>query len=235
MTQNNLHRIIESLLFASNMPLTLDKLKEVLEGPGKKEIRKAITDLQNFYNQTGSAIDVAELAGGFQLVSREEYAIYLQKLFKGKSAPRLTYRALETLAIIAYKQPITKQEMESIRGVNVDGVVRTLLERNLVKIEGRQKAPGNPLLYGTSKYFLQYFGLNSLGDLPKLKEIDELLKDDDKFLESLDQVSLLQLAPEALGLKTPEGLEPNQTTLNIPVKTNDNPAKQETEKNDETE
>ncbi len=235
MTQNNLHRIIESLLFASNTPLTLDKLKEVLEGPGKKEIRTAITDLQNFYNQTGSAIDVAELAGGFQLVSREEYAIYLQKLFKGKSAPRLTHRALETLAIIAYKQPITKQEMESIRGVNVDGVVRTLLERNLVKIEGRQKAPGNPLLYGTSKFFLQYFGLNSLGDLPKLKEIDELLKDDDKFLESLDQVSLLQLAPEALGLKTPEELEKNQTTLNIPVKTNDNPAEQETEKNDATE
>jgi len=235
LTQNNLHRIIESLLFASNTPLTLDKLKEVLEGPGKKEIRKAITDLRNFYNQTGSAIDVAELAGGFQLVSREEYAIYLQKLYKGKSTPRLTHRALETLAIIAYKQPITKQEMESIRGVNVDGVVKTLLERNLIKIEGRQKAPGNPLLYGTSKFFLQYFGLNSLGDLPKLKEIDELLKDDDKFLESLDQVSLIQLAPEALGLKTPEELEKNQTTLNIPVKTNDIPGEQEIEKNDETE
>ena len=235
MTQNNLHRIIESLLFASDVLLTLDKLKEVLDGPGKKEIRNAITDLRNFYNQTGSAIDVAELAGGFQLVSREEYAIYLKKLYKGRSASRLTHRALETLAIIAYKQPITKQEMESIRGVNVDGVVKTLLERNLIKIEGRQKAPGNPLLYGTSKFFLQYFGLNSLGDLPKLKEIDELLKDDDKFLESLDQVSVLQLAPEALGLKTPEELEKNQATLDIPVKTNDNPAEQEIKNNDATE
>ena len=235
MTQNNLHRIIESLLFASDVPLTLDKLKEVVDGPGKKEIRKAITDLQKFYNQTGSAIDVAELAGGFQLVSREEYSIYLKKLYKGRSASRLTHRALETLAIITYKQPITKQEMESIRGVNVDGVVKTLLERNLIKIEGRQKAPGNPLLYGTSKFFLQYFGLNSLGDLPKLKEIDELLKDDDKFLESLDQVSVLQLAPEALGLKIHEELEKNQATLDIPVKTNDNPAKQEIKKNDATE
>ncbi len=125
--------------------------------------------------------------------------------------------------------------MESIRGVNVDGVVKTLLERNFVKIEGRQKAPGNPLLYGTSKFFLQYFGLNSLGDLPKLKEIDELLKDDDKFLESLDQVSVLQLAPEALGLKTPEELEKNQATLDIPVKTNDNQAEQEIKNNDATE
>ncbi len=91
--------------------------------------------------------------------------------------------------------------MEAIRGVNVDGVVKTLLERNLIKIEGRQKAPGNPLLYGTTRYFLQYFGLDSLESLPKLKEIDELLKDDDKFLESLDQVALKELAPEALGIK----------------------------------
>ena len=124
----------------------------------------------------------------------------MQKLYKGRQASRLTQRALETLAIIAYKQPITKHEIENIRGVNVDGVVKTLLERNLVTIEGRQKAPGNPLLYGTTKYFLEYFGLKSLDALPKLKEIDELLKEDDKFLESLDQVALKQLEPEVLGI-----------------------------------
>ena len=99
--------------------------------------------------------------------------------------------------------------MENIRGVNVDGVVRTLLERNLVSIEGRQKAPGNPLLYGTTKYFLEYFGLKSLEALPKLKEIDELLKEDDKFLESLDQVALKQLEPEALGLTSLKENEEN--------------------------
>ncbi len=235
MSQNNLHRIIESLLFASDTPVTLDKLKDILEGPGKKEIRNSISDLQKIYNDSGSAIDVAELAGGFQLVSREEYAPYLQKLYRGRIAQRLTHRALETLAIIAYKQPITKQEMESIRGVNVDGVVKTLLERNLIKIEGRQKAPGNPLLYGTSKFFLQYFGLNTIEDLPKLKEIDELLKDDDKFLESLDQVALQQLAPEALGLTSPEEPEKNQTTLDIPVKGNDSTGEEEEVKNDATE
>jgi len=204
MTTDNLHRIIEALLFANDSPLSLDKIKEILEGTGKKEIRQAITDLQKSYDNSGSAIRVAELAGGYQLLTREEYATIVQKLYRGRGASRLTQRALETLAIIAYKQPITKQEMEAIRGVNVDGVVKTLLERNLIKIEGRQKAPGNPLLYGTTRFFLQYFGLDSLESLPKLKEIDELLKDDDKFLESLDQVALKVLAPEALGIKNVE-------------------------------
>ena len=201
MKKENLHREIEALLFANNDPLSLDKLKELLEGNGKKEIREAIEKLREFYDVSGSAVQIRELAGGFQLLTREEYAPVLQRLYRGRAASRLTQRALETLAIIAYKQPITKQEIEAIRGVNVDGVVKTLLERNLVRIEGRQKAPGNPLLYGTSRNFLQYFGLDSLDSLPKLKEIDELLKDDEKFLESLDQVALKQLAPEALGIK----------------------------------
>ena len=216
MATDNLHRIIESLLFANDDPLSLEKLKELLEGAGKKEIRQAITDLQKFYDDTGSAIRVAELAGGYQLLTREEYAPILQKLYRGRSASRLTQRALETLAIIAYKQPITKQEMEAIRGVNVDGVVKTLLERNLIKIEGRQKAPGNPLLYATTKRFLQYFGLNSLESLPKLKEIDELLKDDDKFLESLDQIALKELAPEALGIKNVDAPENLAIDFNEP-------------------
>ena len=213
MTKDNLHRIVEALLFASDVPLSVEKMKEILDGPGIKQIRNALQRLEESYDNSGSAIKLVELAGGYQLVSREEYVQFIQKMYRGRSSPRLTQRALETLAIIAYKQPITKQEMEAIRGVNVDGVVKTLLERNLVKIEGRQKAPGNPLLYGTSKFFLQYFGLNSLADLPKLKEIDELLKDDDKFLESLDQVSLQQLAPEALGITTPEELKNSQTEL----------------------
>ena len=201
MAVDDLHRVIEALLFANDQPISLDRLKELLEGTGKKEIRQAIADLQKSYDESGSAIRVAELAGGYQLLTREEYSSVLQKLYRGRSASRLTQRALETLAIIAYKQPITKQEMEAIRGVNVDGVVKTLLERNLIKIEGRQKAPGSPLLYATTRYFLQYFGLDSLESLPKLKEIDELLKEDEKFLESLDQVALKELAPEALGIK----------------------------------
>jgi segregation and condensation protein B len=182
-------------------------LKEILELDSVKDIRKGIDDLNNHYSETESAMTIIEIAGGFQIVSRQEYASYVQKLFKGRQASRLTQRALETLAIIAYKQPITKHEIENIRGVNVDGVVRTLLERNLISIEGRQKAPGNPLLYGTTRYFLEYFGLKSLEALPKLKEIDELLREDEKFLESLDQVALKQLEPEVLGLTSLEEKE----------------------------
>jgi segregation and condensation protein B len=197
----NIKNIIESLLFASDTPLTLQKLKELLELDSVTPVQEGIRLLQEHYDKTKSAMTVIEVAGGFQIVSREEFATHVQKLFKGRQASRLTQRALETLAIIAYKQPITKNEMEKIRGVNVDGVVKTLLERNLITIEGREKAPGNPLLYGTTKYFLEYFGIRSLESLPKLKEIDELLKDDEKFLESLDQVALKQLDPEVLGLK----------------------------------
>jgi segregation and condensation protein B len=204
--RDNLHRIIEAILFASDTPLSQQKFKEVLEGIGVKDIREAMAYLNQQYEQSGSALKIIEIAGGYQIVTREEYAPFLQKLYKGRSASRLTQRALETLAIVAYKQPITKQEIESIRGVNVDAVMKTLLERNLITIEGRQKAPGSPLLYGTTKYFLEYFGLKSLEALPKLKEIDELLKSDEKFLESLDQVAIEKLAPEVLGLKNPEEL-----------------------------
>jgi segregation and condensation protein B len=197
---DNIKNIIEALLFASDTPITIQKLKEILELDSVKDVKKGLDDLKDHYAKTDSAMTIIEVAGGFQIVSREDFASYIQKLYKGRQASRLTQRGLETLAIIAYRQPITKSEIENIRGVNVDGVVRTLLERNLVSIEGRQKAPGNPLLYGTTKYFLEYFGLKSLDDLPKLKEIDELLKEDEQFLESLDQVALKKLEPELLGL-----------------------------------
>jgi segregation and condensation protein B len=214
---DKMKNIIEALLFASDMPLTIQKLKEILEVNSIKDIRKGLDKLEEHYAKTDSAMRIIEVAGGFQIVSKEDYSAYVQKLYKGRQASRLTQRALETLAIIAYKQPITKHEMENIRGVNVDGVVKTLLERNLVSIEGREKAPGNPLLYGTTKYFLEYFGLNSLDALPKLKEIDELLKEDDKFLESLDQVALKQIQPEALGLTSLAEAKSDDSEINPEV------------------
>ncbi len=197
-------QIIEALIFASDSPLPVNKIKEIIEGIGTREIRAAVNKLNQRYDELPSALKIVEVAGGFQMVTRPDYADYLARLYKSRQTHRLTHKALETLAIIAYKQPITKQEMEHIRGVNVDGVVRTLIERNLITVVGREKAPGNPLLYGTTKEFLEYFGLKSLDDLPKLKEIDELLKGDEKFLESLDQVVLEQMAPEELGIANAE-------------------------------
>ncbi len=196
--------VIEALIFASDTPLPMGKIKEIVEEVGAREVRKAVAILNERYEKQGSALTIVEVAGGFQMVTRPEYADYLQKLYKTRQSNRLTQKALETLAIVAYKQPITKQEIEHIRGVNVDGVIRTLIERNLITVVGREKAPGNPLLYGTTKVFLEYFGLKSLDDLPKLKEIDEILKSDDKFLESLDQVALEQLSPEELGIANSE-------------------------------
>ena len=204
----NLIQLIEALIFASDTPLSTRKIKEVLELVSEKEIRKSIAQINETYQKNQSPLTVIEVAGGFQIVTRDEFAPWIKKLYRSRSAGHLTQRALETLAIIAYKQPLTKQEIEAIRGVNSDAVLRTLIERNLITITGRKKAPGNPLLYGTTKQFLEYFGLKSLKDLPKLREIDELLKSDDKFLESLDQVALQQMYPEELGLTsmlTPEG------------------------------
>lgn len=196
-------QIVEALLFASDVPLTGKKLREIVPEAGtEKNIKKLVSQIDEKYEKQGSPYKIIELAGGYQIVTRDEFATWITKLYKARSKSKLTRKGLETLAIIAYKQPITKLEVEKIRGVNTDGVIRTLNERNLITIKGREKAPGSPLLYGTTDYFLEYFGLNNLNDLPKLKEIDELLKGDSKFLESLDQVALDQMMPETLGLNS---------------------------------
>lgn len=196
----NLQSNIEALIFASDTPLPQKKIKEILELESEKDIRKTVAQINKNYEKIHSPLQIIEVAGGYQVVTREEYASLIKQLYRSRAASHLTQRALETMAIIAYKQPITKTEVEAIRGVSADGVIRTLIERNLITVTGRLKAPGNPLLYGTTKYFLEYFGLKHIKDLPQLKEIDELLKSDDKFLESLDQVALQQMYPEELGL-----------------------------------
>jgi segregation and condensation protein B len=227
-------QIIESLLFASDTPLTIIKFKEIVPHSDAKKIKKSIDILNEQYDKSGSSLKIIEVANGYQLVTREEYSAYIQQLFKGRSASKLTNPGLETLAIIAYEQPITKQRMEQVRGVNVDGVVKTLLERNLISIVGREKVPGNPLLYGTTNFFLEYFGIKDIKDLPKLKEIDELLKGDEEFLKSLDQIALQQMDPEKLGITNinPE----NQSELELTK--SDNPAEEkesESENADKTE
>ncbi len=163
--------IIEALLFVSDKPISIDTIKEVV-GIERPEIRSLIEELKQEYVSNHS-FRLREVAGGYQLVTDSEYAYWLRKLFHGGRKERLSRPALETLAIIAYKQPITKPEIEHIRGVAVDGVVRTLLEKGLIRIAGRKNVVGRPLLYTTTKRFLEYFGLNSLDELPPL---DELVK-----------------------------------------------------------
>jgi segregation and condensation protein B len=165
-------KIIEALLFVSDKPISIDTLKDVLKDTEPIQIRAIIEDLNGEYSSSGRSFAIKEIAGGFQMLTDPVYSRWISALYK-RPPDRLSGPSLETLAIIAYKQPLTRSQIEIIRGVNVDGVLHTLEERNLIKSRGRLDAPGRPILYGTTTEFLQHFGLKSLDELPKLKEFQE--------------------------------------------------------------
>jgi segregation and condensation protein B len=169
----NIRNIIESLLFVADEPLTVDKLKSVLETADTKEIRSALDALADQYVARGGGFRLCEVAGGWQLRSRPEYNEYIKRLLQ-PSPQRLSRAALETLAIVAYNQPIIRADIEHIRGVDCGGVLRQLLERKLIRVLGRKEIPGRPLIYATSKLFLELFELKNLKDLPTPKEIEEI-------------------------------------------------------------
>lgn len=162
--------LIEALLFISGEPCTLSALKNTAEMP-EAEIKQLINDLITEYKEQNRGLLIAEIANGYQMITNPHYALWIKKFKKTTSLNKLSMPALETLAIIAYKQPIIKAELEQIRGVNSDGVIKTLLDRRLIKIMGRKEMPGKPLLYSTTHEFLKYFGLKDLTDLPTLKEL----------------------------------------------------------------
>ncbi len=168
-------KIVEALIFASDTPITENRIKNVILELDSTEINDVINELNAEYDRNGHAFKIAQLAGGFQFVTRAEYAQYIKQYYKGKAKSKLSRASLETLAIVAFKQPISRPEIDSIRGVNSDGVVKNLLERNLIYISGRSEHIGRALLYGTTPQFLQYFGINDIADLPRPKEIEELL------------------------------------------------------------
>ncbi len=173
MTRDEAKRVVEVLLFVSEKPLGIDNIVKVLDGFDKDSIRLIIEELNDDYAKTGRTFSAVEVGGGFQILTDPFYAPWVRKLFSKDKKHRLSAPSLETLAIIAYKQPATRADMESIRGVNIEGVLETLLERDLVKVVGRREIAGRPFIYGTTKNFLMQFGLNSLEDLPKLKDFDE--------------------------------------------------------------
>jgi segregation and condensation protein B len=165
--------IIEALLFASGKRLSVSEIHSIIPDKSIPEIKQAIQELLTEYNSKKRSFVLKEIAGGYEFRSRPEYAPYVLKMLK-RSPARLSQAALETLAIIAYKQPILRQEIERLRGVDAGGILRTLLEKGLIRIVGRKNLPGKPLIYGTAKRFLEVFDLESLTSLPKLKEIKEL-------------------------------------------------------------
>ncbi len=168
-----LKRIIEGLLFATHEPLSMDKIQSLLEGVDRATIKACIEELGREYQQLDRSFRLVEVAGGYQLRTVEELAPWVRKL-RRQSPPRLSQASMETLAVIAYRQPVTRAEVEYIRGVDCGAVVRTLMEKGLIKILGRKDGPGRPLLYGTSKKFLEVFGLKDLSSLPALSELEDL-------------------------------------------------------------
>jgi len=184
MTQDNVKAVIEALLFASDKPLTLEQIKNVLDNLETREIRALLEEMISEYEITNRGIRISEVAGGFQMITSSNLAPFIKKLYKQRRVERLSMPALETLAIIAYRQPVTRLEIESIRNVNIDGIIKGLIEKDLIRVAGRKKAPGRPKVYGTSRQFLEYFGLKSLEELPKIENFPTLLTTKEKIDES---------------------------------------------------
>jgi segregation and condensation protein B len=166
--------IVEALIFASPDPLTPKAIYKLLDTEPKEDVKAALEALKRDYDRAGG-LQLVEVAGGYQIVTRPDLHEWVRRLFHERSTQKLSVQALETLAVIAYKQPITAVEITEVRGVNTSGVLNTLLERHLVKIVGRKQVVGRPFLYATTKEFLIRFGLNDLSDLPKVEDMAEAL------------------------------------------------------------
>ncbi len=188
--------VIASLIFSSDDSLTSGDIIKSIKGiDGEdteitpEDVEKCVDELNAYYDETKLPVRILRISNGYLFATRTEYAKYVGYLSSEKSKRRLSQAALETLAIIAYKQPVTKPELEQIRGVNSDYILNTLLEKNLITITGRAESIGRPLLYGTTGEFLKYFGLNKLSDLPKPREVEEIMKDED-FLEQKQKIMM---------------------------------------------
>ena len=181
--------VLEALLFVSSEPVPLARLATAVGNVSKAEVEEALKRLEQDLSQEARGIQLVKLAGGYRLVTKADYAPWLKRLDKAKAAQKLSRSALESLAIIAYKQPLVRAEIEEIRGVETSGVLRTLLERKLVRIVGRKEVPGRPIMYGTTKFFLEHFGLQDITQLPPLREFKELGESDQALLPMEEEES----------------------------------------------
>ena len=202
--------ILEALLFVTAEPIPVTRFLALLGAVTKQDVDLALASLAQDYEQEGRGLQLAEVAGGYRIVTKAEFAPWLKRLEKVKSPSKLSRSALESLSIIAYKQPIVRAEVEQIRGVETSGVIRTLLERKLVRIVGRKEEPGRPIMYGTTKFFLEHFGLRDLSQLPPLREFKELGESEQAMLPidevvAVDGEPLLQ-GSEASGEGLSEGM-----------------------------
>tara|TARA_Y100001936_G_scaffold48020_1_gene46670 strand:+ start:131 stop:733 length:603 start_codon:yes stop_codon:yes gene_type:complete len=184
MQKKEIDQIIEALLFANPSPINQAQLNQVFNSP-VPSLKDSVKRLNNFYLKYEKPYSINSIAGGYQLATNSDYDIWIRRLLRKSNKLTLSSAALDTLAIVAYKQPIGRYDIEAIRGVDSSGVIKTLLSRNLIKIKGRGDGPGRPLLYSTTKSFLEYFGINRLSDMPKLKEVSELIEADPSLGEQI--------------------------------------------------
>ena len=192
-----LKAILEAILFVSPEPVPVARLMSIVGTVSKVEVVQALEIFRHDLEQQGRGIQLVQVAGGYRLVTKQEYGPWLKRMEKAKAVQKLSRSALESLAIIAYKQPLVRAEIEEIRGVETSGVLRTLCERKLVRIVGRKDVPGRPIMYGTTKFFLEHFGLQDLSQLPPLREFKELGE---------SEQALLPIENES-----PEGIESSET------------------------
>jgi segregation and condensation protein B len=197
--------ILEALIFASKTPLTVKQIMAILPEETPETIQAAAAELQDALSDRAFALK--KVAGGYQFASKPEYSQWISKMFEEKERSRLSRAALETLAIVAFKQPISRVEISAIRGVNSDGVMKTLLDARLVTISGRDHGPGRALLFKTTPEFLHYFGINDISDLPRPREVEELLAEGEggQLLKDLPDELLLSNA----GIKSDDGARQN--------------------------
>jgi segregation and condensation protein B len=175
MTIDELKPIIESLIFVSEEPISAKQLLALLEGESIEDVESACEQLVDEFNSRGGGLELRHLAGGYRITTRPEFSEYVRRYLKSQPSARLSIAALETLAVIAYKQPITIPEILEIRGVTSTSAIKTLLDRRLIVAKGHKQVVGRPMLYGTSKEFLIHFGLNDLTELPNLEDFEDLM------------------------------------------------------------
>jgi segregation and condensation protein B len=198
-----LKKILETLLFITDAPLPVSRLAQLCEIRNKERLEGLLQELRKTYDEEGRTLQVMQVAGGWQLATRSEYGIWVRKLYQNKMTVRLTQAALETLCIIAYKQPLTRAEIEAIRGVEVIGPLETLTQRRLITVVGRRESIGRPILYGTTSEFLRQFGLNSLDDLPKLESFNI-----ENVAAAAQSTAVELIEQDALGEPVAEGAPP---------------------------
>lgn len=192
----NAKLVVEALIFASSKPLTPAEIRKVTKVLTVAQIEKIVAELKEDYQKTERCFELLEIAGGYELSTKKEFAPWILKIELQRKARQATQSALETLAILAYKQPLTRAEIEALRGVDTSGVLNTLMEKNFIKITGKKEVPGRPFMYGTTEKFLEHFGLKELRDLPSIDEIRQMVDSSVKKEELIGTKKIVE-APQA--------------------------------------